>query len=137
MEKEEKLNIALQKLKQLLSLAPETDKEKVRIELSKMIPENKDASVNPKIGWGHFDDSIQTDFSFMVTPYIVIDKHKSLYELFSNLIEKSNIEKIDLFNMAFDVLLNKNPKQIRIGGFTSLLIASKTKAITTNFKIIY
>ena len=131
-----KLKIALTKLQQLLDLATEKDKEKLRIELSKIVPENKNASVHPKIGWGHYDDLIQSGSAFKVEPCIKSNKKESVFTLFSRLIKMSDFDDTHDFIEAFDIILDKKPDKIVIGVLPATEIANKTSAVNINFKII-
>ncbi len=136
MTKKQKLDIALEKLKRLLELAPENDKENVRKELLKMIPENEKASVHPKIGWGYHDDLIQTGTTFKVVPCFASDKKTGLFELYSNLLSNSDFDITDKFIEGFDVILSENPKKIKMGFLPAIEIAEKTTACRISFKIL-
>ena len=138
MTKDQKINKAIEKLQQLLALAPEEDIEKVRIELAKMIPTDAKASVHPKIGWGYHDDLIQTGTSFKVMPCYATQEPISLLDLYSNLIRSFDAEhdETDKFIEGFDVLINEKPTQIRLGVLPATEMAEKTVATHISFKII-
>ncbi len=136
LRKYKKINIALAKLQKILNLTNEIDKEKARIELSKMIPKDESASVIPKIGWGYHDDLIQTGTSFKITPYFSTNKKISFFDLYKNLLKISDYKFMDSFIEGFDIILAENPEEIKIGILPATEIANKTKAIHINFKII-
>lgn len=137
MTKEEKINIALIKLQKLLNLAPIEDKEKVRLELSKMVPANANASIHPKIGWGYHEDLIQTGTTFKVTPCYATNEKTSLFDLYANLLRNfdSEFNEIDMFVQGFDVILSEKPKQIKLGFLPTTEFPNKTKVCHISFKI--
>ncbi len=135
-EKTNKLDTALKKLKKLLELAPTEDKEKLRKELSKMVAENENASVYPKIGWSFHDSIIQTGTTFKVVPCFTDTKINTPFELYANLLKISDFDVIDKFIEGFDIILSEKPDKIRIGLTPATKLGSKTMACRISFKIL-
>ncbi len=121
------------KLKQILDLVSTEDKEKLRKELAKMVPKDKESRVTTKTGWG-FEDFTQVSFDFMTVSYKT-EQNKNLFYLFNALMEKSELP-LPNFIEAFDVILNKKPEKIKLGLIPTLEIAKKTKACSINFNLI-
>ncbi len=124
-----------EKLKRILDLASPEDKEKLRVELAKMVPLSENSKVTTKIGWGHHENLIQTSFTFMVVSYKE-DKETKKEEnlLFSELLNKSELSYMKI-NEGFSVILDEKPKKINIGFIPALEISEKTKACSISFKI--
>ena len=123
------------KLKQILDLTSAEDKEKLRKELAKMVPVDENSKVTTKIGWGHYDNLVQTGLTFMVVSYKEDNENKDANYLFNKLIENSDLS-VKILNEGFDVILNKKPKKIDLGFIPALEIAEKTKACSINLKIL-
>lgn len=125
---------AQEKLKRILDLASPEDNEKLRKELSKMIPLDNNSRVTAKIGWG-YQGYTQVGITFMVVPYAENKDAKNAYSLFYDLMSKADIP-FSKFNESFDVILEENSKKINLGFIPALEIAEKTKACSLNFKIL-
>ena len=99
-----------------------------------MVPENENASVESKIGWGYYDNLIQSGSTFKVSPCSNNISENDLFNLYSKLIELSNND-ISEFIDAFDIILSEKPNKISIGVIPAFKISEKTFVITINLKV--
>ena len=123
------------KLKKILDLASSEDKEKLRLELSKMLPEGKESKVTTKIGWGHYDKKIHSSISFFVSSTTSAEKELDLFSLYSKVLENINDSDKERFAESLDVILSQNPKKVKLGNLPSMQIDNKFRAISTSFEV--
>jgi len=126
---------AQNKLKQILDLVSYEDKEKLRKELTKMVPVAENSTVTTKVGWGHYDDSVHTSISFYVNEYKKLEEKFNLSELYEGLIKKIKPDEQSKLVESFDVILSKKPKKVTLKNLPSMEIFDKTRAIFTSFEV--
>ena len=124
------------KLKQILDLASFEDKEKLRLEFSKMLPANKESKVTTKIGWGDYAEKTHSSISFFVSSSMPAKKEFDLLSLYSQILENINDSEKQLFAESLDVILSKKPQKVKLGNLPSLQIDNKFRAISTSFEIV-
>ena len=110
------------KLEKILSLVTDEDKEKLRLELAKMMPIGEEADVKLKIGWGHHEDAIHVSLGFTVKPFAVLDETADLFEMYGALLKNTNREDLDKLIESFNVILLENPESQTMAVFTSFEI---------------
>lgn len=122
------------KLQQIFSLITDEDKEKLRIELSKMVP-SESSVVKARVFTETHSDRVQNVLHFVLEAFTEDESNESAYNLLQNLIKKSKVELGNVIK-GFDFVLDQKPLRIELGDSPALEIAENTMAYMIFFKVM-
>lgn len=122
------------KLQQIFSLITDEDKEKLRIELSKMVP-SESSVVKARVFTETHSDRVQNVLHFVLVAFTEDESNESAYNLLQNLIKKSKVELGNVIK-GFDFVLDQKPLRIELGDSPALEIAENTMAYMIFFKVM-